>query len=191
LVVQSEHACPNRPQWKSLGCLHLVPSQQPVRQEMGLQPPPDPEPPPPDDPPDELPEALPDEPWGCEHAPAWQVAPNVAQFWHAPPPAPHAVSTMPPAQAPVLSQHPGHEGPQAPPPSSPPLALPPLLPVLLPEALPVPPLPLVTPLPLPLPLVAPLLAPLLPRPLLPPDPGDESAAWVAPSPFEPPESVPL
>jgi hypothetical protein len=166
-----------------------VPSQQPLKHEMGPHPPlPDPEPPPPDEAPDELPEALPDElpdePWGCEHTPAWQVAPNMLQSWHALPPAPHAVSTMPTAQAPVLSQHPAHDGPHAPPPSSPPLALPLLLPVLLPEALPLSPLPPVTPLPLP------LVAPLLPR-LLPLDPGDESAAWVAPSLFEAAESVPL
>jgi hypothetical protein len=85
LVVQSEHASPNRPQWKSLGVLHLVPSQQPCAHERKPHPPPtDPEPPAPDDPapddaPDELPEvALPDDPvW--EQVPAWHVAPTTVQ----------------------------------------------------------------------------------------------------------------
>ena len=98
------------------------------------------------------------------------------QSEHALPPEPHAVSTMPTAQAPVLSQHPLHDGPQVPPPSSPPLALP----LVLPEVLLFPLLPLATP----------LLSPLLPEPLLPLDPSDESAALVAPSPFNPPEPVP-
>jgi hypothetical protein len=174
--VQSEQEPPNLPHVESLDCLHMLPSQQPFRHERRLHPP-EPEPPPPEDPPDELPEALPDELEGCEHAPAWQVAPDIVQSEHALPPEPHAVSTMPTAQAPALSQHPLHDRPQVPPPSSPPLALPLLLAVLLPEVLPVPPLPLATP--------------LLPGPSLPLDPGDESAALVAPSPFDPLKPVPL
>jgi hypothetical protein len=77
----------------------------------------------PEEPLDEL--LLDDEPLGdagpeTMHAPpGWQVPPRFAQLWHAAPPAPQEVSSVPGTQLPVASQQPEQEAPHPLPPSPP------------------------------------------------------------------------
>jgi hypothetical protein len=149
-----------------LAFMHVPPWQQPLRQLSRLQlPPDDPEELPLDDPeelplddPEELPldeplddpEELPlDEPVPRAHDPLWHVWPVTVQSTQAVPPMPHAEVSLPPAQLPLMSQHPPQIAAQ--PPASSPLASSPMTTE-----------PLLLPLPLPLPLlVLPLPPPLL------------------------------
>lgn len=160
VVVQSLQALPRLPHVVSLGFMHLPPWQQPVRQLSRLQLPPDdplddPEELPLDDP-DELPleeplddpEELPlDEPVPA-HDPLWHVWLVTVQSTQPVPPMPHAESSLPPAQLPLVSQHPPQTAEQ--PLASSPLASSPMTtePLLLPLPLPVPLLELPLPPPL-------------------------------------------
>jgi hypothetical protein len=151
-------------------------SQQPILQFAELHEAPEPE---------LLPPLLPEA--AVAHDPRLHVAPELRQFWQAPPPTPHAVSVVPAVQFPI-SQQPiaqlvaSHGAPLA----LPPPPLPVELPVVAPLPLPPPPLalPLLDPLslpPPPAPLVSPPLFPLLP-PLAAPDddPDEERGALASP-----------